>query len=51
MIEGYVSNKMVYTIWSFLEFCYIAWHNIITEKTLGNLKDVLAYFCKYQTVF
>jgi hypothetical protein len=51
MIKGYVSNKMVYMIQSFPEFCYIAWHNIITEKTLGNLKDVLIYFCEYQTVF
>jgi hypothetical protein len=42
---------MVYAIQSFLEFCYIARHDIITEKTLGNLKDVLACFCEYRTVF
>jgi hypothetical protein len=51
VIEGHVSNKMVYVIWSFLEFCYIAQHDIITEKTLSDLEDVLACFCEYQTVF
>ena len=42
---------MVYAIRSFLEICYIAQHDIIKEKTLGNLKDALAHFCEYQTVF
>jgi hypothetical protein len=50
-IEGHVSNKMLYALQSFLEFCYIAWHDLITEKTLSNLEDALTHFCKYWTVF
>jgi hypothetical protein len=42
---------MVYMIQSFLEFCYIAWHNIIIEKTLSDLEEALARFCEHQAVF
>ena len=42
---------MVYAIRSFLEFCYIARHNIITEKTLSDLEDALAHFCEHRAVF
>jgi hypothetical protein len=50
-IEGHVPEKMVYTIRSFLEFCYIAWQDVITEKILSDLEDALAHFCEYQAVF
>ena len=50
-IEGHVPNKMVYALRSFLEFCYIAQHDLITEKTLSDLEDALAHFCEYRTVF
>jgi hypothetical protein len=42
---------MVYAIRSFLEFCYIARHDLITEKTLSDLKNALARFREYRTVF
>jgi len=50
-IEGHVPNKMVYALRSFLEFCYIARHDLITEKTLSDLEDAFARFCEYRTVF
>ena len=50
-IEGHVPDKMVYAIQSFLEFCYIAWWDVITEKILSDLKDTLAHFCEYRAVF
>jgi hypothetical protein len=50
-IEGHVPNKMVYAIRSFLEFCYIERHDIITEKTLGDLEDALSRFQEHRTVF
>jgi len=50
-IEGYVPNRMLYTICTFLEFCYIAQHDIIMEKTLAKLEDALFCFHKYQAVF
>jgi len=42
---------MLYTICTFLEFCYIARHDIITEKTLAELEDALSCFHKYWAVF
>jgi len=36
---------------AFLDFCYIARHNIITERTLVDLEDALARFHEYQVVF
>ncbi|KAH9005470.1 hypothetical protein EDB86DRAFT_3061736 [Lactarius hatsudake] len=50
-IEGHVPNKMLYAIRSFLDFCYIAHHNVITEITLTELEGALAQFNKYRTVF
>ncbi|KAH9162543.1 hypothetical protein EDB89DRAFT_2079558 [Lactarius sanguifluus] len=50
-IEGHVPNKMLYAIRSFLDFCYIAHHNVITEITLTELRGTLVQFNKYQTVF
>jgi hypothetical protein len=42
---------MLCAIRSFLEFCYIARHDVITERTLADLEDALARFHKYRTVF
>ncbi|KAH9040822.1 hypothetical protein EDB84DRAFT_1587510 [Lactarius hengduanensis] len=50
-IEGHVPNKMLYAIRSFLDFCYIARHNVLTEITLTELEDALARFNEYRTVF
>jgi len=43
-IEGYVPNRMLCAIRAFLEFCYIARHEIITERTLVDLEDALSTF-------
>ncbi|KAH8978470.1 hypothetical protein EDB86DRAFT_3090503 [Lactarius hatsudake] len=48
-IEGHVPNKMLYAIRSFLDFCYIARHNVITEITLTELEGALAQFNEYRT--
>ncbi|KAH8976953.1 hypothetical protein EDB86DRAFT_3068202 [Lactarius hatsudake] len=50
-IEGHVPNKMLYAIRSFLDFCYIAHHNVIMEITLTELEGALAQFNEYRTVF
>ncbi|KAH8978815.1 hypothetical protein EDB92DRAFT_1937481 [Lactarius akahatsu] len=50
-IEGYVPNKMLYTIRAFLEFCYIARRNAILESSLTELEDALAQFLEYRTIF
>jgi len=36
---------------AFLDFCYIARHDIITERTLVDLEDALARFHEYRVVF
>lgn len=50
-IEGHVPNQMLCAIRSFLEFCYIVRHSVITEKTLIHLEDALARFHEYRTIF
>ena len=42
---------MLYAIRVFLEFCYIAQHDIITEGTLIELEDALSHFHEYQGIF
>jgi hypothetical protein len=36
---------------AFLEFCYIARHNVITESTLAELRDALNRFHLYRVIF
>ena len=50
-IEGYVPDRMLHAIRAFLEFCYIARHDVITEKTLAELEDALFRFHEYRAVF
>ena len=51
VIEGYVPNKMVRAICSFLEFCYIACHDAINKEMLIDLEDALVCFYEYWIVF
>jgi hypothetical protein len=50
-IEGYVPHGILRAFRAFLEFCYIAWHKVITEKTLAELQDALDWFHEYQMIF
>ena len=50
-IEGYVPQDVLRTFRAFLEFCYIAWHDIINEDTLAQLTDALARFHHHRTIF
>ena len=50
-IEGYVPSYVLRTFRAFLEFCYIARHDIINEDTLTELKDALTRFHHYRTIF
>ena len=36
---------------AFLEFCYIARRSVLTEDDLDKLKDALAHFHYYRSVF
>jgi hypothetical protein len=50
-LEGYVPTDMLRCFRAFLEFCYIARHDIITESTLGDLRDALERFHRYRHIF
>ncbi|KAF9230594.1 hypothetical protein BU15DRAFT_69064 [Melanogaster broomeanus] len=50
-IEGYVLDDMIRAFRAFLEFCYIARHDIITEDTLEDLEDALNRFHEYCEIF
>ena len=42
---------MVKAIRTFLEFCFIAWHNIHDTNTLSALDDALQQFHRYHEIF
>jgi hypothetical protein len=50
-IEGHVPQDVVCCFHAFLEFCYIACTNVITEQTIAILEDALQQFYCYQAVF
>ncbi|KAI9436926.1 hypothetical protein H4582DRAFT_2077977 [Lactarius indigo] len=50
-IEGHVPSDVVRCFRAFLEFCYIARSDIITEQTLLNLEDALKRFHDYRSIF
>jgi len=50
-IEHYVSNDILRCFRAFLEFCYIARHDVITEQSLKQLKEALRRFHHYRRAF
>lgn len=50
-IKGYVPNKMLRAVRYFLEFCYLARRDTITEETLKELENALQQFQLYRQIF
>jgi hypothetical protein len=50
-IEGFVPPDIIRTFAAFLEFCYIARRNVITEDSLQDLDTALRRFHQYRVVF
>ncbi|KAN0107708.1 hypothetical protein V8E52_009875 [Russula decolorans] len=50
-IEGHVPQAMVRALQAFLEFCYIARHDVQDTKTLAALKDALVRFQGHRSIF
>ncbi|KAG1902160.1 uncharacterized protein F5891DRAFT_1127780 [Suillus fuscotomentosus] len=50
-IEGHLPQDNVRAFRALLEFCYLVRRNIITEKTLTEIQDVLARFHHYREAF
>jgi hypothetical protein len=50
-IHGHVPRGMVRAIRAFLEFCYIARRNVLTERDLAALEDALHRFRQERTCF
>ncbi|KAI6016033.1 hypothetical protein BKA83DRAFT_4129081 [Pisolithus microcarpus] len=49
--EGHVPKEIIHTFHALLEFFFLIWQNVLTEKDLCNLNDVLARFYQYCEVF
>lgn len=50
-IAGLVPSEIVQTLSAFMEFCYIARRNVITESSLTELEEALAAFHKVRVIF
>ncbi|KAG2029774.1 hypothetical protein BDR03DRAFT_936783 [Suillus americanus] len=50
-IEGHIPTDVVRTFCTFLKFCYLVWRSIITESTLGQIRDALDQFHHYRDIF
>ena len=50
-IEGHVPNEMVCAIQAFLNFCYIARHDVHDTNTLAALDDNLQWFHHHREIF
>ncbi|KAG2058792.1 hypothetical protein BDR06DRAFT_980193 [Suillus hirtellus] len=50
-IEGHVPQDIVHAFCALLEFCFLVWHNIITEDTINQIEDALACFHRYHQIF
>ena len=50
-MEGHLPVKVIRTFRAFLEFCYIVRKYVLTEDDLDHLKDALARFHEYRTIF
>lgn len=50
-LEGYVPRDIIKTFNAFLDFCYIARKNVLTEDTLDALDSALERFHHYREIF
>ncbi len=50
-IVRHVPSDMVKCVSTFLDFCYIACHNMISTKGLNSLQDALTWFHQYHDIF
>ena len=51
VIEGFAPPDIIQTFTAFLQFCYIAHRNVITEDSLEELNKALKQFHKYCAMF
>ena len=50
-IKGYVPDEMVKALWAFLEFCYIAQHNVHDMQSINELEDALQCYHHHRKIF
>ena len=50
-IAGHVPSQMVHTVSSFMEFCYLVWHNIITEDDILAINNAVTKFHVERSIF
>ncbi|KAG1801992.1 uncharacterized protein BJ212DRAFT_1450008 [Suillus subaureus] len=50
-IKGHIPGDMVHAFCALLEFCYLAWHDVVTKDTLNQIQDTLHRFHHYCKIF
>lgn len=50
-IKGHVPEDVVHAFSAFLEFCYLVRRNVLTEKSLKEIQDMLTRFHQYLEIF
>jgi len=50
-LQGHLPGDVIRTFRAFLEFCYIARRDVITEDDLGELEDAISRFHSFREVF
>jgi hypothetical protein len=50
-LEGYVPSDIIKTLNAFLDFCYVARQNVLTEDSLDTLDTALERFHHYREIF
>jgi len=50
-VEGYVHVDIIKTLNTFLDFCYIARQNVLTDDSLNALDTALERFHPYREIF
>jgi len=50
-LQGHLPGDVIRTFRAFLEFCYIARRDVITEDDLAEMKDALSRFHSFREIF
>ena len=50
-LKGYVPNDMICALRAFLNFCYLAWHDILDSKSLATMQEALDRFHQHREIF
>lgn len=50
-LKGYVLDDMIHALHAFLDFCYLAHHDVLNTQLLAAMQDALDWFHQYHKIF